>query len=91
MYKTYYTGEDVMEYYVSFRTEDINQNITIIPIIPMYLSIKASILNLRNYLRPLSYSFPLHIPKFCVHPILFHPEYCLILDFSETRCCQQPQ
>ena len=31
MYKDYYTGEDVMDYYVSFRTEDINLNITIIP------------------------------------------------------------
>ena len=36
MYKDYYTGEDVMDYYVSFRTEDINLNVTIIPYLIKY-------------------------------------------------------
>ena len=31
MYKNYYTGEDVIDYYVSFRTENISLNITIVP------------------------------------------------------------
>ena len=36
MYKNYYTGEDVMKYYVSFRTEDIKLNITITPNVTYY-------------------------------------------------------
>ena len=36
MYKDYYTNEDVMNYYVSFRTEDIDLNITIIPTLTYY-------------------------------------------------------
>ena len=36
MYKNYYTGEDVMKYYVSFRTEDINLNVTITPSLTYY-------------------------------------------------------
>jgi hypothetical protein len=31
MHKDYYTGEDIMDYYVSFKTEDKNLNITITP------------------------------------------------------------
>ena len=36
MYKDYYTGDDVMDYYVSFRTENIEQNITIKPELEKY-------------------------------------------------------
>ena len=36
MYKNYYTGNGVMDYYVSFRTEDINQNVTITPALDEY-------------------------------------------------------
>ena len=36
MYKDYYTGEDVMDYYVSFRTENISLNVTIFPYLIEY-------------------------------------------------------
>ena len=36
MYKNYYTGENILDYYVSFRTEDINLNITILPTLTKY-------------------------------------------------------
>ena len=33
MYKNYYTGDDLMDYYVSFQTEKVDLNITITPIL----------------------------------------------------------
>ena len=36
MYKTYYTEEEFMNYYVSFRTENKSQNVTIIPTLIEY-------------------------------------------------------
>ena len=36
MYKNYYTGEGVIDYYVSFRTENIDLNITILPTLTKY-------------------------------------------------------
>ena len=36
MYKNYYTGENVMDYFVSFKTTDKDLNITIIPNITKY-------------------------------------------------------
>ena len=48
MYKNYKLGNDngILDYYVSFRTEDINQNITIIPTLNYY---NTKIRNLENY------------------------------------------
>ena len=36
MYKDYYTGDDIMKYYVSFRTEDKSLNLTITPTLTYY-------------------------------------------------------
>ena len=43
MYKNYYLSEDVIDYYVSFKTENISQNITIVPYLNKYST------NLRNF------------------------------------------
>ena len=42
MYKDYYTDEEVMDYYVSFRTEDIAQNITIVPKLTSYKTLNRN-------------------------------------------------
>jgi hypothetical protein len=42
MYKDYYTGDEVLDYYVSFRTEDINQNITITPKLTSYKTLNRN-------------------------------------------------
>ena len=36
MYKNYYTGDTVMDYYVGFRTIELSQNITILPTLIKY-------------------------------------------------------
>ena len=36
MYKDYYTSEDIMDFYVSFKTINNGQNITITPNFDMY-------------------------------------------------------
>ena len=46
MYKNYYTSEDFMDYYVSFRTENISQNITITPLVIEY---PTKIRNMEGY------------------------------------------
>jgi len=46
MYKNYYTSEEVLDYYVSFRTEEIVQNITITPTLNKYKTQKR---NTENY------------------------------------------
>jgi len=45
MYKDYYTGDGVMDYYVSFRTENIEQNITIKPELEKYSTNNRNIEN----------------------------------------------
>jgi hypothetical protein len=42
MYKDYYTDEEVLDYYVSFRTEDIEQNITIVPKLTSYKTLNRN-------------------------------------------------
>ena len=42
MYKNYYTGDEVLDYYVSFRTENIDQNITILPKLTSYKTLNRN-------------------------------------------------
>ena len=46
MYKSYYTSEEYMKYYVSFRTENKDQNITIVPLVVEY---PTKIRNMEGY------------------------------------------
>ena len=46
MYKDYYIGNKILDYYVSFRTEQIKQNITITPTLYKY---STNIRNIENF------------------------------------------